>query len=128
MEQIYPLQEDVVSQYCGLPVYVVMKDGTRHIGLLSRCSNGKLTLNGDPNASAAAEPEAAPPKSSKKIKKSSSKSQTQSQAKSNKPEPPVQTQSYPFDPYYYEQPRPYYPFRDVITLDFALVAFLFLLF
>lgn len=127
MEQVYPLEENIVSQYCGMPVYIVMKDGTRHIGLLSRCAGGKLTLNGDPHVSEAAEPEAAPPKSSKKNKKSGSKSKTQSQAKSSKPEPAVQTQSYPFDPYYYE-PRPYIPFRDVITLDFALIAFLFLLF
>lgn len=137
MEQVYPLQEDIVSQYCGMPVYIVMKDGTRHVGLLTRCEGGKLTLNGEPHATSAAELEAAPAKSSKKSKKSGSKSaaksqspmksQMQSQAKSSKPEPDVQTQSYPFDPYYYE-PRPYIPFRDIITLDFALIAFLFLLF
>ncbi|WP_336776859.1 hypothetical protein [Paenibacillus sp. MMO-58] len=126
MEQIYPLEEDNVSRYCGMPVYIIMKDGTRHIGMLSRCTGGKLTLNGDPNVSAADEPEDVPVKSLKKGKKNS-KSKFQQQAKSSKPEQPVQTQSYPFDPYYYE-PRPYYPFRDLITLDFALIAFLFLLF
>ncbi|ACS99788.1 hypothetical protein [Paenibacillus sp. JDR-2] len=126
MEQIYPLEEDIVSRYCGMPVYIIMKDGSRHIGMLSRCAGGKLTLNGDPNVSSAGEPEDVPAKSSKKNKKSS-KSKLQPQAKSSKPEQPVQTQSYPFDPYYYE-PRPYYPFRDLITLDFALIAFLFLLF
>lgn len=128
MDQIYPLQEDVVSQYYGMPVYIVMKDGTRHIGLLSRCAGGKLTLNGDPNVSVATEPESAPVKSSKKSKKSGSKSKNQSQANAAMPDnPPVQTQSYPFDPYYYE-PRPYIPFREVISLDFAHVAYLFLLY
>ncbi|WP_127491053.1 hypothetical protein [Paenibacillus glycanilyticus] len=127
MEQIYPLEEDIVSRYCGMPVYIIMKDGSRHIGRLSKCKGGKLTLNGDPNVSDADEPEAVPDKSSSKKSKKNSKSKFQQQAKSSKPEQPVQTQSYPFDPYYYE-PRPYYPFRDLITLDFALVAFLFLLF
>ncbi|WP_336789502.1 hypothetical protein [Paenibacillus sp. MMO-177] len=126
MEQIYPLEEDIVSRFCGMPVYIIMKDGTRHIGMLSRCSGGKLTLNEDPNVSAADEPEAATVQSSKKSKKSP-KSKVRPQGKSSKPEQPVQTQSYPFDPYDYE-PRPYYPFRDLITLDFALIAFLFLLF
>lgn len=127
MDQIYPLEEDLISQYCGLPVYVVMKDGSRHIGILSRCSKGKLTLNEDPNKAAAVETEAEaePPKSSKKNKKSG---KSKSPSKSSKqPEQPVQTQSYPFDPYYYE-PRPYIPFRDVIAIDLAHVAFLFLIY
>lgn len=43
-------------------------------------------------------------------------------------EPEAHTQSYPFDPYYYGPPRrPFFPFGGALALDFALIAFLFLL-
>jgi len=47
MEPIYPLTEENLNQFCGQPVCVVMKDGTRHVGILSRCRGGRLVLNDD---------------------------------------------------------------------------------
>ncbi|GLX67486.1 hypothetical protein [Paenibacillus glycanilyticus] len=131
MDQIYPLQEEVVSHYRGMPVYIVMKDGSRHIGLLSKCAGGKLELDGDPNAATATEPE--PPqqqvKSPSKKNKKNAASKSKSQANSSKSAYPVQTQSFPFDPSYYE-PRPHYsyPKREAETLEFDQVALLFLLY
>src|SRR3569832_398719 len=47
MEPIFPLHEDHVSRYCGLPVCIVTKDGRRHVGVLSNCRGGRVMLNGD---------------------------------------------------------------------------------
>ncbi|MFF2094224.1 hypothetical protein [Paenibacillus sp. NPDC058174] len=118
MEQIYPLQEEVIANFCGLPVCVIMRDGTRHIGVLSHCRNGRLTLNEqEGEAEAAAEVNQAKPGKQKKGKGKSSK------APAAKKET-VQAQAYPYDPYAY---NPYFPFGGRIALDLALVAFLFLL-
>lgn len=45
MEPIYPLTEEHLGQFCGQLVCVVLQDGTRHVGVLSRCSKGRLLLN-----------------------------------------------------------------------------------
>lgn len=45
MEQIYPLREEVISQYCGMPVCVVFKTGFKWIGVLKACQGGKLILS-----------------------------------------------------------------------------------
>lgn len=45
MEPIYPLTEEHLDQFRGQLVCVVMKDGTRHVGVLSRCRGGRLVLN-----------------------------------------------------------------------------------
>jgi hypothetical protein len=42
------LNEKQLLPLCGLPVCVVMKDGTRHFGVLTSCRDGKLVLNGQP--------------------------------------------------------------------------------
>lgn len=49
MEPIFPLHEDHVSRFCGLPVCIVTKDGKRHVGVLSNCRGGRVMLNGDPS-------------------------------------------------------------------------------
>jgi hypothetical protein len=45
VEPIYPLTEENLDQFRGQLVCVVMKDGTRHVGVLSRCRGGRLVLN-----------------------------------------------------------------------------------
>lgn len=47
MEPIYPLTEEHLDRFRGQLVCVVMKDGTRHVGVLSRCRGGRLVLNED---------------------------------------------------------------------------------
>lgn len=43
-----------LRQLRGLPVCVIMNDGSRHIGLLTGCSKTKIVLNGDPDDEASA--------------------------------------------------------------------------
>jgi hypothetical protein len=121
MEPIFPLHEEVVNRYCGYPVCVVMNDGSRHVGILSSCGSGKLLLNAEAG-SVEANVTQVQPKVSKK--KKGGKGKTEGAHKSGQPH--AQTQSYPYDPYYYG-PDPYYPWGAALALDFALVAFLFLL-
>ncbi|MFF2889090.1 hypothetical protein [Paenibacillus sp. NPDC057967] len=44
MEQIYPLREEVLSTYGGMPVVVIFKSGYRQIGIIRSCQSGKLVL------------------------------------------------------------------------------------
>jgi len=44
MEQIYPLREEVLSTYGGMPVAVIFKSGYREIGVIRSCQGGKLVL------------------------------------------------------------------------------------
>ncbi|MUT68664.1 hypothetical protein [Paenibacillus sp. NEAU-GSW1] len=120
MEQIYPLKEDVIQHFCGMPVCAVLNDGTRHVGVLSYCRDGKLMLN-DRSASGGNEAELKKVKSKKqragkKVKKAQAEEQEA-----------VPTQSsYPFNPYDYAFSHS--PFGGgPIALDMARVSFLFLL-
>ena len=47
MEPIYPLTEENLDQFRGQLVCVVMRDGTRHVGILGHCRGGRLVLNED---------------------------------------------------------------------------------
>lgn len=118
MERIFPLQEDVVHQYCGLPVCVVMNDGTRHVGILSSCQGGRMLLNADAGGGAEAMLAKVQPKDSKKKKGGKA---IKEDHKSGQPQ--AQTQAYFYDPYY----GPYYPWGGALALDLALIAFLFLI-
>ncbi|RJX41717.1 hypothetical protein D3P09_07160 [Paenibacillus pinisoli] len=53
MEQIYPIREEVLSTYGGMPVAVIFKSGYREIGVIRSCQGGKLVL-GNPYTSRAA--------------------------------------------------------------------------
>lgn len=119
MNQIYPLHEENIQRFCGLPVCVVMLDGTRHIGVLSHCGSGRVTLNGEEGISYTSEAEAVKAQPKKEKGKKSTKNKEAKQ-------PEAQTQSYPYDPNYYG-PGPFFPFGGVLGLDLALIAFLFLL-
>ncbi|MDQ8738166.1 hypothetical protein [Paenibacillus sp. LHD-38] len=121
MEPIFPLHEEVVSRYCGYPVCVVMNDGSRHVGILSSCGGGKVLLNADAGG---IEANVTQVQTTVSKKKKGVKGKTELQHKSAAPQ--AQTQAYPYDPYYYG-PQPYYPWGAALALDFALIAFLFLL-
>ncbi|MFF2481756.1 hypothetical protein [Paenibacillus sp. NPDC058071] len=116
MEQIYPLQEDVISQFCGMPVCVILQDGSRHVGVLSRCGGGKLVLN-DPAGEISEEEIIAEATKASKTKKGKP-------AKANPPKKDVQAQSYPYTPYSYNS---FSPFGGALAIDLAFIAFLFLL-
>lgn len=45
MEPIFPLTEEHLDRFRGQLVCVVMQDGTRHVGILSRCRGGRIVLN-----------------------------------------------------------------------------------
>lgn len=45
MEQIYPLREEHISRYCGMPVCAVMKSGYRYVGTLASSRNGSVHLD-----------------------------------------------------------------------------------
>ncbi|GEM_PF-2056772 len=45
MEQIYPLKEEIISRYCGMPVCAVMKNGIRYVGTLSASRAGAVHLD-----------------------------------------------------------------------------------
>lgn len=45
MEQIYPLKEEIISHYCGMPVCAVMKSGIRYVGTLSASRAGAIHLD-----------------------------------------------------------------------------------
>lgn len=124
MEQIYPLHEEVVKRYCGYPVGVIMNDGTRHVGILSACGNGKVMLNAGPGEAEAMLNQIQPAQKAVSKKKKGGKGKQEEPHKSSKSQ--AQTQAYPYDPYYYGQ-QYYNPWGGALTLDFALIAFLFLL-
>ncbi|AET57191.1 hypothetical protein HPL003_02035 [Paenibacillus terrae HPL-003] len=50
MFPIYPVNEANVAPHGGRLVCAVLHDGTRHVGILSGCSKGKLMLNGYPSS------------------------------------------------------------------------------
>jgi hypothetical protein len=133
MEPIYPLHEEVVSRYCGMPVCAVMQDGSRYIGILSSCKDGKLCLNGEPEASS---DEAQLNKAKSAVSKKTKGGKNKKEAKPISQPVKAQTQAYPYDPYGYGYnggygygygPQPYNPWGGALALDFALIAFLFLL-
>ncbi|ANY67809.1 hypothetical protein BBD42_16035 [Paenibacillus sp. BIHB 4019] len=120
MEQIYPLEEGVISRFCGMPVCIVTHDGARHFGVLSHCRGGKLTLNEQPGAQMLAEAES--PKADK------AKGKKKGKASKTAKEKVAQTQAYPYDPYYYNYNPGYnWPYGGAFAIDLALIAFLFLL-
>ena len=53
LEPQVPVTEDQLRQLQGLPVCIVMNDGTRHFGTITGCAKGKVVLNGIEDDSAA---------------------------------------------------------------------------
>jgi hypothetical protein len=132
MEPIRPLHEEHVKRFCGMPVCAVLRDGTRHMGILSACQGGRIYLNGGENYLQPMSPRVgvlgntAKGKGAKKTKAVQASKPEQNQEKE------VHTQAYPFGPGYYGGYYPYgygygYGFGAAAAVDLAALAFLFLL-
>ncbi|QJC51229.1 hypothetical protein HGI30_06490 [Paenibacillus albicereus] len=97
MEPIRPLHEDHIKQFCGMPVCMILKDGTRHVGTLTACRDGHVFLNGGEDYHdrrfASAGISAAKPASKNKGKKGKA-------VKAADKEPEAHTQAFPFRPGY----------------------------
>lgn len=144
MEQIYPLHEDHIKRYCGMPVCVVTHDGQRHVGVLSRCHEGRVTLNERPNSIGAHGGQGGQATSGvqqgkvtnqKSAKQNGVKQKKGKTASGTKAKESVQTQAYyPYDPYGYGYGDYGYGygyggfgFGEALAFDLASIAFLFLL-
>lgn len=121
--------------FCGMPVCIITQEGTRHIGILSHCRGGRVTLNADQIGPVIrSEPQEG---AAKTAKGKNAKKGKKAEVKKAIPEPAkAETKAYPFDPYdpFYPYPgpapyphRPYNPFGEVFAIDLSLIAFLFLL-
>ncbi|WP_127533367.1 hypothetical protein [Paenibacillus kobensis] len=117
MEPIYPLNEEYISRFCGLPVCIVTHDGRRHVGILTHCRNGRVMLNGQSSGQAYIDQHTSD--SASKNKKTKSKKKEKEQPLQDEL-PKAQTQSY-YDGYGYN------PWGAAFAVDLALIAFLFLL-
>ncbi|ANE45107.1 hypothetical protein SY83_00630 [Paenibacillus swuensis] len=70
MYPLHPLCEEVVNPHCGQMVCVMMKDGSRHVGVLSRLHNGQVILNDFDSPAAITQVQAPKKKIGKKAKNS----------------------------------------------------------
>lgn len=128
MEPIFPLHEDHISRFCGLPVCIVTHDGRRHVGVLSHCRSGRVTLNagvGSPNAGqhAAVNQHNITVENTDAVKKQNKKNKKQAV---HEDQQQVQTKAY--DDYGYGYDYGYYnPWGTAFAIDLSLIAFLFLL-
>ncbi|OAZ46761.1 hypothetical protein [Paenibacillus polymyxa] len=150
MFPIYPVNEANVAPHGGRMVCAVMRDGTRHIGILSGCSKGKLMLNGYPSSfpdslyagSYSNKGKQKAKKISSKMQKKNSKNKARSSAKLNSFNRPPDELLNPYFPYnvgafdsngnrgYGNGRAGYrgrYGYGAGLALDLALIAFLFLL-
>ncbi|MFS8215220.1 hypothetical protein [Paenibacillus polymyxa] len=153
MFPIYPVNEANVAPHGGRLVCAVMRDGTRHIGILSGCSKGKLMLNGYPPSfpgslyagSYSNKGKQTPKKISSTKKKKNPKNKARTSAKLNaliKPPNAPLSPSVPYDAggfagngysnygngrTGYRSGYGGYGYGAGLALDLALIAFLFLL-
>lgn len=126
MEPIFPLHEERINQFCGMPVCIVTTDGQRHVGILSSCNSGRVMLNSPSSDSHGAHYGSQGTLThlqgkDKSKKKKISKVKKAASAVSPLPDTTsVQTQAWgwgsPFG------------FGAAFAIDLALIAFLFLLF
>ncbi|MBD2861694.1 hypothetical protein [Paenibacillus oceani] len=126
MNRIYPVDEATCTHFVGMPVCAVLQDGSRHYGVISRISGGKLILNESPEAST----EGAKIRSAKGKGGSSGKARASSTVKNSRSESggdKARLSAFPFaGPY--PGAFPFAPFGNRIALDLAAIALLFLLF
>jgi len=129
LEPIYPLNEERIRPFCGNLVCVLMKDGTRHVGVLSSCGKGRIILNGELEGAGAGPGGKLHLKERRPREKRSASVSRKRGSKGKKAAPTAETQAYPFGygggaGFY----GPRYPLGAKLVLDLALIAFLFLLF
>ncbi|BBH24718.1 hypothetical protein Back11_60630 [Paenibacillus baekrokdamisoli] len=125
MEPIFPLHEDHINKFCGVPVCIITHDGNRHVGILTSCHNGRVMLNGSPEqqhkSSFGSQGTKNHEKGKNKLKgkkgakpkKAVTESKAQAQAISSN------------DPF--NGNSSFSPFGDFFAIDLAQIAFLFLL-
>lgn len=130
MEPIFPLHEERINQFCGMPVCIVTTDGQRHVGILSGCSSDRVMLNSPSSQSHGAHFGSQGQGTlgtlthlqgkDKSRKKKSSKAKKAASAVSPLPDSTsVQTQAWGWgSPFGFGAP---------FAIDLALIAFLFLL-
>ncbi|AJY73814.1 hypothetical protein [Paenibacillus beijingensis] len=130
MEPILPLHEERIQQFCGNMVCVVLKDGRRHIGVLSSCKNGRVHLNDFPDSPKTHHlPTIAQSEPVKPGKKKTRKPKTKSGSVSTELSD-AQTKAYaPYGPGFRPYPYryPYYPFGAFVAFELAAIAFLLLI-
>ncbi|SEO90325.1 hypothetical protein [Paenibacillus sp. OV219] len=137
MQPIYPLHEDTIKQYCGMPVCVVTNEGERHVGILSRCHGGRIMLN---ETEASMQQKTTGTTVGQLGKVTNTKVKKKKGGKPSKPavegksqtKEAAQTQAYyPYDSNYYGDPYYGYGnnsfFGEALAFDLASLAFLFLL-
>ncbi|GIP40868.1 hypothetical protein J31TS4_41480 [Paenibacillus sp. J31TS4] len=73
MHRIHPVNEETCAPFRGLPVLVVLKDGTQHVGMLSGIQNGQLVLNDDGSSPSVAAKRKARARNSKKPQRTKAK-------------------------------------------------------
>lgn len=145
MYPIYPIHEETCKPHYGRPVLVVLQDGTRHMGILSKLEGGKLILNEAPEA------ETKGKKKAKKVKtRASGRKKTANTSEAGVPLQSFAQSLYPVDPRLIPGPvpspgvsragafvqqgpispfgYPYNFFGERIAFDVAAIALLFLLF
>ncbi|EFM11795.1 conserved hypothetical protein [Paenibacillus curdlanolyticus YK9] len=128
MEPIFPLHEDHVSRFCGLPVCIVTKDGKRHVGVLSNCRGGRVMLNGDPSHHSGPNAYLDHHDSSELAKNKKGKQHKKNKkAYAQEEQQQVQTKDYGYDDYGYGGGYGYNPWGTAFAIDLSLIAFLFLL-
>lgn len=118
-----PLYERCITPMCGRMVCVVLKDGTRHIGRLSLCREGKVYLNGGEHHHAESG------SSDSNLSKSTKSKKNKKKSKLEVKEANANTTSLGYGPY----GGPYgpygrYGFGAPLSFDLGLIALLFLLF
>lgn len=97
LEQLFPLEDEYVCRFVGLPVDVTTHDGERYSGILSYCGDGSISLNGGESVRRDAY---VLNKESKKPKK-----KAQIRKKKDNKKRKADTLSLPFDPLDYEIDR-----------------------
>ncbi|MBW7476521.1 hypothetical protein K0T92_17530 [Paenibacillus oenotherae] len=125
MEQIYPLHEENINQFCGMPVCIVTTDGQRHVGILSSCNGGRVSLNAGAEQSHGHHYGSQGALTHLQAKAKNKKQRGKTKKAVPNPVPDnntVQTQAWGY-PYGYG----FSPFGAAFAIDLALIAFLFLL-
>lgn len=115
-----PLYERCITPMCGRMVCVVLNDGTRHIGRLSSCRDGKVYLNGGEHGHAENSAFDSSQPKSKKSKKN------KKMAKPEVKEANANASGFGYGPY--GGPYGGNHFGAPLAFDLGLIALLFLLF
>ncbi|CAM3120612.1 hypothetical protein PASE110613_17520 [Paenibacillus sediminis] len=119
MIPIYPINEETISPHYGQMVCVILHDGSRYVGQLTKSNNGQIILNGELTDSGV------PPKTLDKVKHYKKRSSTSKVQKTDKVAN-ISTLAPP--PYYpdYATGHIRYGYGGAITLNLDQIALFFL--